>query len=150
MAFAQCQPHQNLQVTAFFLHDPGVSFAPPSTNARGISNARWWKARLLTYFCCDSSAFVSADSRLWDADFLKSFRILHSAYKRSYCLRLCPHLHFLMSSARIVEMNFLSILKISFNFRERSVMCFSHAYLAAHDATSGLGPLRKSAFGKTH
>lgn len=125
MAFAQCQLHQNLQVTAFFLQErtPWGVLPSPSINARGISNARWWKARLLTSFCCDSSVFVSADSRLWDADFLKSFRILHSSYKRRYCLRLCPHLHFL--GAKIVEMNFLSILKISFDFKERSVMCFS-------------------------
>lgn len=113
----KCQPDQNLQVTAFSLHDPGVSFAPPRANARGISNARWWKARLLTCFCCDSSVFVSADSHLWDADFLKSFRILHYAYKRRHCLRLCPHLYFSVSSAKIVEMNFWSLLKISFNFR---------------------------------
>lgn len=111
------QPHQNLLVTAFFPHDPGVPFAPPITNARGISNARWWKAGLLTCFCCDSRSFVSADSHLWDADFLKSFGILHSAYKGRYCLRLCPHLHFLVPNAKIVEMNFWSTLKISFDFR---------------------------------
>lgn len=36
----------------------------------------------------------------------KTYRILHSAYKRRHCLRLCPYLHFLVPDAEIVGMNF--------------------------------------------
>lgn len=120
------QPFQNLLLdTAFFYSWPrGALWLPAIPNARGISNARWWKG-LLTGFCCNSSSFVSADSYLWDSPFLKRYRILHAVYKRRYCLRLCPYLHFLVPNAEIVGMNFWSIMNICFNSSLSSVMGLS-------------------------